>query len=493
MMLVPQFRLGRAHNAIYQPWVGNAPVYDAPLCSLRLVTIVRLPKEFPSSKTAYSSFNVIDFEKFRAARRLSDIKLSVITQYFPPDFAATGQLIEELVKHLSFQGMDIKVFTGQPGYAFADAKAPEFEEYNLLKIKRSRTTQVGSKRVRAKALSGVLFMVRSALHLLKNCRRRDLVLLTTAPPFLPLLGYIANRLLGMRYVCLLYDLYPDIAVELGVVAKQHWVAKAWREVNRRVWRRAESIIVLSDAMKQRVVNHCPEVEAKIQVIHSWANQKKITPMPKADNWFAQNHGLVEPFTVLYSGNMGRCHDIDTIFDAMVQLRDQPIKFVCIGNGAKREELIQKVKQHSLNNVVFLPYQDQDTLPYSLTACDLSLVSVSPGMESLVAPSKLYSALASGRPIAAICPPETYLRPMIEQGRCGAWFDNGDSGNLANFILHLSRDRDLAQTLGQAARDYLEHNFTPEIIAQQYFRVLHGQSVEKPQAAQVECLRPARGN
>jgi glycosyltransferase involved in cell wall biosynthesis len=457
-----------------------------------LERLVRVPKEF-ENLNSYSSFNVIDFENFKAAHQKSDLKLSVITEFFPPDFAATGQLIEELVKHLSLQGMDIKVFTGQPGYAFQTAKAPEYEAHKLLQIKRSRTTQLCSKRVRDKAISGVLFMVRSALHLVKNCRRRDLVLLTTAPPFLPLLGYFANLFLGMRYVCLLYDLYPDVAIELGVVSKQHWISKLWREVNRRVWRRAENLIVLSEAMKQRVVNHCPEVADKIQVIHSWADHKQIVPIEKADNWFAQEHELVEPFTVLYSGNMGRCHDIDTIFEAMMQLRDQPIKFVCIGNGAKREELKVKAKQYGLDNVLFLPYQSKEVLPYSLTACDLSLVSVSPGMESLVAPSKLYSALASGRPIAAICPPHTYLRPMLQDSGCGAWFDNGESGKLADFILHLSQERSVAQAMGKAARAYLEENFTPEIIAQQYFKVLHGQSAVSPKENRVTRPRPALGD
>ena len=46
------------------------------------------------------------------------IKLSVVTQFFPPDYAATGQLIEELVKQLGQQGVDVEVFTSQPGYAF---------------------------------------------------------------------------------------------------------------------------------------------------------------------------------------------------------------------------------------------------------------------------------------------------------------------------------------------------------------------------------------
>jgi hypothetical protein len=52
------------------------------------------------------------------------VNVSIITEFFPPDYAATGQLIEELVTELEKQGVSIKVFTGQPGYAFTTARAP---------------------------------------------------------------------------------------------------------------------------------------------------------------------------------------------------------------------------------------------------------------------------------------------------------------------------------------------------------------------------------
>ncbi len=402
----------------------------------------------------------------------SDLKLSVVTQFFPPDFAPTGQLIEELVRHLGNQGVNIKVFTGQPGYAYRNSIAPRLEQQGDVEIVRSRTTSLWGSRLRGKALNGLLFSLRTVLHLIRNCRRRNLVLITTAPPFLPVLGYLVNIFFGMPYVCLLYDLYPDIAVELGVISSQSWIAKAWRALNRRVWQQAQSLIVLSPDMEQRIVALCPEVEGKVHVIHSWADSKQISPRPKSENWFARQHGLVDKFTVLYSGNMGRCHDIDTIFEAALRLRDKPIQFVCIGGGAKRETLLQKVKEEGLSNFLFLPYQDKANLPYSLTACDLSLVSVSPGMESLVAPSKLYTALASGRPIAAICPPQTYLRSLLEKAQCGAHFDNGDSKGLADFIYELSQNKQMAAEMGKAARQYQVTHFTPENIARQYSEVLH---------------------
>ncbi len=54
-------------------------------------------------------------------------KLTILTQFYPPDYAATGQLIEDLAIHLGRLGIDVQVFTGQPGYAFQKASAPPME------------------------------------------------------------------------------------------------------------------------------------------------------------------------------------------------------------------------------------------------------------------------------------------------------------------------------------------------------------------------------
>lgn len=285
-----------------------------------------------------------------------------------------------------------------------------------------------------------------------------------------MIGYLANRFLGLPYVCLLYDLYPDIAVELDVVEATHPVTRLWNTLNCKVWRKAAGIIVLSTSMKQRVVNHCPDVADKVSVIHSWANEK-IVVRDKADNWFAQKHHLIEPFVVMYSGNMGRCHDIDTIFKAAEKLQHEPILFVCIGGGAKRQPLMRAVSEAGLKNFLFLPYQEKSVLPYSLTACDLSLVSVAAGMESLVAPSKLYPSMAAGKPVAAICPANSYLRPLLQKAQAGATFDNGDAEMLANYIHHLAHNRDQAKSIGTCARRYVQTHFTPRIISQQYIEVL----------------------
>jgi glycosyltransferase involved in cell wall biosynthesis len=398
-------------------------------------------------------------------------RLSIITQFYPPDYAATGQLIEELVNQLARLGMHVHVFTGQPGYAFQEETAPSVESSERIWIRRSRTSQIWPRRIRGRALNGLLFCLRAGVHLLKSASRGEVLLLTTEPPYLLILGFLAHLCFGTPYVCLLYDLYPDVAVELNVVPPHHWIVRFWDWLNRLIWKNASNVIVLSATMKERIIAKCPEIEDKIAVIHSWADPNSIKPMNKQDNWFAHQFNLVEKFTVLYSGNMGRCHDMDTILAAAEQLQNEPIQFVFIGNGAKREACIEKAQSLKLENCQFLPYQKKPVLPYSLTACDLSLVSVSPGMEGLVAPSKLYGILAAGRPVAAICGTNSYLRQLVAEANCGEAFDNGDAAGLANFIRSLAANSQLAKGLGDSGRCYLQSHFTPEIIARQYLQVL----------------------
>jgi glycosyltransferase involved in cell wall biosynthesis len=412
--------------------------------------------------------------------RQNTLKLSIINQFYPPDYAATGQLIQELATQLVELGLDVRIFTGQPGYAFAKASAPALEQSERLQIKRSRTTRFWSKRIRGKTLNGLLFFFRAGLHLIKAGWRGDVLLLTSAPPFLPILGYLAHLCFGVSYICLIYDLYPDVAVALNVVTPKHWLARLWDTFNHQIWQQSSGIIVLSSTMKDRAIAKFPELADKISVIHNWADPNWIRPLPKSENWFARKHGLADHFTVLYSGNLGRCHEMDTILDAAEKLQNEPIQFVFIGDGAKRISCLEKVQQLGLKNCIFLPYQEKHVLPYSLTASDVSLVSIAKDLEGLVVPSKLYGILASGRPVAAICEPHSYLCQLFQDANCGSTFVQGDSEGLARFLRFLSLNPKQAEEMGRSGRRYLKSHFTPETIAQQYLQVLQSGCVSRSQ-------------
>lgn len=80
-------------------------------------------------------------------------------------------------------------------------------------------------------------------------------------------------------------------------------------------------------------------------------------------------------------------------------------------------------------------------------------------------------MASGNPVAVICEPHSYLRPLVSDAKCGAAFNNGDSQGLAGFICYLIKDSQMKDQMGRSGHRYIAANFTLDQISQQYFKVL----------------------
>ncbi|MGJ3253760.1 MAG: hypothetical protein ACFE0J_21890 [Elainellaceae cyanobacterium] len=91
------------------------------------------------------------------ARPVSAPSVGIITQFFPPDYAPTGQLLDELSQQLESQGFQIEIFTSQPGYAFQDQSAPRHEQTNHRSVRRSRTASIWPQRIRGKAINGLFY------------------------------------------------------------------------------------------------------------------------------------------------------------------------------------------------------------------------------------------------------------------------------------------------------------------------------------------------
>ncbi|MFM7550533.1 MAG: glycosyltransferase family 4 protein [Cyanobacteriota bacterium] len=404
--------------------------------------------------------------------RSSCPRLTLVSQYFPPDYAATGQLLDDLTARLADRGLQVQILTGMPAYAFSGRDAERIEFRPNRCIRRTKASRFWPQRIRGRAVNGILFCCRISLRLLRYSRRGDLILYTTEPPYLPLLGWLLHRLTRTPYLVLLYDLYPDVLVELGVLPTSHWLVHLWRRFNRWMFSDAQELIVLSEPMAARVRLHAPQAAGKLSVISSWADPVSIRPRAKAENWFAIKHQLADRFTVLYSGNQGRCHDLVTVLAAALLLRQDPdVVFLFVGQGAQHQRLRALVHDLDLHNCRFLPYQSREDLPFSLAAADLALVTLSIEAEGLVAPSKLYGHLAAATAIAAITPPCSYLRQIVETEGCGRWFANGDAEGLARWIGALRTDPASCAALGGAGRRLLLRTATPDLVAARYYELI----------------------
>jgi len=381
------------------------------------------------------------------------LQITIITQYFHPHQGSTSQLITDLAKGLSYLGYTIHVYT-------ETQTQTTLESLNQININRAFSPIKSSTSIFSKIISSVFFIIGALWYMIFCVPINTPLLIASNPPYAGIIGIlfkIVHRS-DSKYYFLLQDIFPESAALSGIMKQNSILYKFFNKLIYLTYKYSEYIIVLSTSMQEFLEKKYPDLKSKIKVIENWAIED-IPVISKQENDFAKQHKLDEFFTVLYSGNLGRLHDIATITEAAKILKNEPIKFVFIGDGAKTKIVKQAIENYQLQNILLLPYQPRELLPLSLTACDISLVSLIPGAESIVAPSKLYGMLAAERGIISISVPNSYIDKLLTDSGCGVNVPSDNPQQLADMILQLANDNQTVKLMGEKARKLYETRYT----------------------------------
>ena len=391
-------------------------------------------------------------------------KIAIVTQYFFPSQAATSQLMTDLVKGLAEHEIQVNVFTG------IQSNGSNSELLNSVKIDRAFATIKSSTNIFSKITSSIFFLVGALWYVIFSVPINTPLLIASNPPYAGILGILFNIVRRGKYYFLLQDIFPESAAMSGIMKQNSILYQFFSKLIYLTYKYSAYIIVLSTSMQEFLEKKYPDLKPKIKVIENWGIED-IPAVSKQENKFAKQHKLDEMFTVLYSGNLGRLHDIESITEAAKILKDEPIKFVFIGDGAKTKIVKQAIDNYQLKNILLLPYQARELLPLSLTACDISLVSLIPGAESIVAPSKLYGMLAAGRGIISISVPNSYIDKLLTDSGCGINVSPDNPQQLADIILQLASDNQKVKSMGEIARQLYENQYTFNRALEEYEKLL----------------------
>lgn len=401
----------------------------------------------------------------------------LVTEYFHPDTASTGQLMTDLAVGLEERGLDMTVLTGQPNYHSGEnEKQPRMSTHEGVQIKRIRAPQVRQSSIPRRLFNWGIFTVwMFVVMLLGQTEKEREVIFVSNPPFLPVAMWLACRIRGWDYTYIVYDLYPDQPVELDYIPEGSIPHRIWDLLNRRAFLAAKYIVALGPVMKERISRNAgPKFdESKVEIIHNWEDEEFIQPMDKEENWFSEEHGLVDQFTVLYSGNIGDFHDLETLVEAAAEFEDEDVGFLIIGEGDNKSNIVSLAEELDIkgDTVEFLPYQPWDNLPYSLTSGDVSVVTVKEGFEGICVSSKLYTAMAAGDPVLTIAQPDDDESRIVEQFDAGIHVSQGDVDGIIDAIERWKSTPELVEKQGENAREAFEENFTVDESIDDYYRIL----------------------
>jgi colanic acid biosynthesis glycosyl transferase WcaI len=188
------------------------------------------------------------------------------------------------------------------------------------------------------------------------------------------------------------DIYPDIAVAVGVLSNPLAI-RFFQWMERAIYRRAAAVVVIADGFKENIVGKGVP-EDKIHVVPNWADPNEIMPGPK-DNAFRKKLGIGDRFSLSYSGSLSFNTNLDPVLGAAEILTDEEFSFIIVGDGVKKGDLQRTAQERQLDNVQFLPFQPLDKYPSVLAAADMNLVTLNRQAAMASVPSKLFKMMASG--------------------------------------------------------------------------------------------------
>ena len=384
-------------------------------------------------------------------------ELIILTEHFAPSTGATAQLVSDLADDLHRMGVPLRVLTSRPG--------PFYTSYPVLCFSRPNILGTG---ILTKIVSGVFFSFGALLWLIANIQCNQTIFIVSNPPFVGLIGVLVSLLRGNRYSFLYQDIFPRSASLTGILPAQGPFLYLWRALLRTVLKRSNLTIVLSESMRRRCILEYG-TDIPLASVCNWAVHSPQSKSKKESS-LASTWGIEDIFTLQYSGNFGRLHEILTILEAARLLQDQPVKFLFVGGGAKSEQIQRYCDKYALQNVVLKPYQPRNLLPDSLAACDMSIVSMIPGAEDTVAPSKFYGIIASSRPVILISSQDSELASEVLTSRTGIVVPHGDVTLLSESIIHLKDNIDIVNEMGSRARRLYEHKYGRQRSTTEYYRL-----------------------
>ena len=289
-----------------------------------------------------------------------------------------------------------------------------------------------------------------------------ILFIVSNPPFLGLAGLFFKLIRRQKYVVLVYDIYPDLLIALGRLRKG-LISRIWDFVNRLVYEKASFVITIDEDMRKRLEGKFDVVRtegSEVVCISPWADIEVIRPVEKKQNSFAEKYHLLNKTIVLYSGNMGHSHDIESILQAAINLIDNKnIHFLFIGEGAKWSLVEKTIDEFHLDNITLLPFQPEEVLPLSMSSGDIGVITYQDGTHGCMSPSKAYYYMAAGLSLLVISDCETDLTRMVEKKGCGVWVKKEEKTGISKSIKDLSESPILLKKYKKAARKTVEEYYS----------------------------------
>lgn len=404
-------------------------------------------------------------------------KIIIVSELYFPEENATGFILTKIAEGLA-HWFPVNVVCGQPNYFARGIRAPWREIHHRVNIRRCKSTTFNKNNIFLRLINSVTISVSILINLFRQCKNGDLVLVVTNPPLLPFIALFVCKIKKASCMLLIHDVYPEVLIVTDILSADGMLSKMLSICTSFLYRGVDKVIVLGRDMYEIVSKKLHGYSEKVVIIPNWADVDIVQPAERATNKLLHELNLSEKFVVLYVGNMGRTHGLESLVESAKALSQENIYFLFIGDGAKKNWVEEYKKQNNLKNIIVLPPRPRSEQSIFLNACDVAIISFIPGMSGISVPSRMYNIMAAGKPIIAVADKESELARVVMEEQIGKVVLPGDSVVLVQTILDLAGNKTQVSEMGRRADLVAKSKYSFNHSIEQYRKVVESLLFEK---------------
>lgn len=389
-----------------------------------------------------------------------------VEQFFCPEVWSGAQITRDIVYELRAKIGMIKVLCGSCNFIYAVGKS-KLPHSTLNDIDLCPLFVFGSKRQPfLRLLDQLLFSVQAFIYLLFS-KKASLIVVQTNPPPIVIAAALASVIKKIPLLIIAMDLYPDALFAVFPTFKQTLIGRILIALYNYSYTRAQVVVSLGPAMTDKLREKRVS-SARIIEIPNWATGD-LSLCQDSENKTAEDWGVVDGFNLLYSGNLGLAHELDTIMYALSRLGDDcpNLRLIVVSTGSRLKASMQLASNLHLNHrCLFKPLVPISDLPQTMGLAQMALVSIRSEFAGIVVPSKLAGFMARGLPIIYIGPPSG-VSDSIEFSSSGSSFRNGDIESVSSFLRKVYYNRTLLLDFSRSSLSFYRSNWDSSIGLHKY--------------------------
>jgi glycosyltransferase involved in cell wall biosynthesis len=400
-------------------------------------------------------------------------RILIYSLVFSPDGVSTAYLYNDLALGFQKKGYEVCVLTTTPHFNLIEGalnKQPlqkrflglfYVSDFNGIKV-----FHIPLKKHKSTLLRMFSFIYWHKMSFIVGLflKRPDIILTPSPPLTSGLLAILLAKLKGAKTIYNVQEIYPDLLINLGHL-KNTFLINLLKKLERFVYNSSTAVTTI-DKQFYNIIKPRIKQEKGLHIIPNFVDtdlyvRESSTKLPAE---FLSKPGFTN---MLYAGNIGLAQEWDLVLNVAKEIRNEPITIWIIGEGVKKEYLKSQIEKHELSNIKLLPYQDRKYMPAINLFADFHFIAMDKSMENEGFPSKVYSIMASGRPMVIVSSENTPITSFLYETDTSLLVTDHSLSGFKDAVLKLAGDQDLRISLGANGRKIIEESYTKEKVINQY--------------------------